>query len=45
MALASKCFDVQALKCFASAKRHAMLACFLVKAERNLLDQLVEMHD
>ena len=27
------------------AKRHAMLTCFLVEAERNLLDHLVEMHD
>jgi hypothetical protein len=45
LALLAKRYDVYALKRFASAKRHAMLACFLVETERNLLDQLVEMHD
>jgi TnpA family transposase len=45
LALLTKRYDVHALKRFAPAKRHAILACFLVEAERNLLDQLVEMHD
>jgi TnpA family transposase len=45
LALLAKRYDVYALKRFAPAKRHAMLACFLVEAERNLLDHLVEMHD
>src|SRR5947208_8222421 len=45
LALLSKRYDVYAMKRFAPAKQHAMLACFLVEAERNLLDQLVEMHD
>jgi hypothetical protein len=45
LALLAKRNDVYALKRFAPAKRHAMLACFLVEAQRNLLDQLVEMHD
>ena len=45
LALLGKRYDVHALKRFAPAKRHAMLACFLVEAERSLLDQLVEMHD
>ena len=45
LALLAKRYDVHALKRFAPAKRHAMLACFLVEAKRNLLDQLVEMHD
>jgi hypothetical protein len=45
LALLAKRYDVYALKRFAPAKRHAMFACFLVEAERNLLDHLVEMHD
>jgi TnpA family transposase len=45
LALLAKRYDVHALKRFAPAKRHAMLACFLVEAERSLLDHLVEMHD
>jgi hypothetical protein len=45
LALLAKRYDVYALKRFAPAKRQAMLACFLVEAERNPLDQLVEMHD
>jgi len=45
LALLAKRYDVYALKRFAPAKRHAMLACFLVEGERNLLDHLVEMHD
>ena len=45
LALLAKRYDVHALKRFAPAKRHAMLACFLVETERSLLDQLVEMHD
>jgi TnpA family transposase len=45
LALLAKRYDVYALKRFAPAKRYAMLACFLVEAERSLLDHLVEMHD
>jgi len=45
LALLAKRYDVHALKRFAPAKRRAMLACFLVEAERSLLDHLVEMHD
>ncbi len=45
LALLAKRYDVHALKRFAPAKRHAMLACFLVETERSLLDHLVEMHD
>jgi len=45
LALLAKRYDAHALKRFAPAKRHAMLACFLVEAERSLLDHLVEMHD
>jgi len=45
LALLAKRYDVHALKRFAPDKRHAMLACFLVEAERSLLDHLVEMHD
>jgi len=45
LALLAKRYDVHALKRFAPAKRHAMLACFLLEAERSLLDHLVEMHD
>jgi hypothetical protein len=45
LALLTKRYDVHALKRFAPVKRHAMLACFLVEAERSLLDHLVEMHD
>jgi TnpA family transposase len=45
LALLAKRYDVHALKRFAPAKRHAMLACFPLEAERSLLDHLVEMHD
>jgi hypothetical protein len=45
LALLAKRYDVHALKRFAPAKRHAMLACFLVETERSLLDHLVDMHD
>ncbi|MCZ6489269.1 MAG: Tn3 family transposase, partial [Acidobacteria bacterium] len=38
-------YDVQALKRFAPETRHAMLACFLVEAQKTLLDHLVAMHD
>lgn len=45
LARVAKRYDVQALKRFAPAKRHALLACFLVETEKTLLDQLVELHD
>jgi hypothetical protein len=45
LTLLGKRYDVHALKRFAPAKRHEMLACFLVEIETSLLDQLVEMHD
>lgn len=45
LALLTKRYDAQALKRFAAAKRHAMLACFLVETEKTVLDHLVEMHD
>ena len=38
-------YDAQALKRFAPAARHAMLACFLVEAQKSLLDHLATMHD
>lgn len=37
-------YDVQALKRFAPATRHAMLACFVSDAEKTLLDHVVTMH-
>jgi len=36
-------YDAQALKRFAPAARHAMLACFLVEAQKSLL--VATMHD
>lgn len=38
-------YDAQALKRFAPAARLAMLACFLVEAQKSLLDHLATMHD
>jgi TnpA family transposase len=45
LALVAKRYDVQALRRFAAAKRHALLACFLVEAEKTLLDQVIALHD
>jgi len=38
-------YDVQALKRFSPATRHAMLACFLSDAEKTLLDHVVTMNE
>ena len=38
-------YDAQALRRFTSAKRHVLVAAFLVETRRALLDQVVEMHD
>jgi hypothetical protein len=38
-------YDAQALKRFATPKRHALVAAFLVDARKALLDQAVAMHD
>lgn len=38
-------YDAQALKRFAPAKRHALVAAFLVETRKGLLDQVVAMHD
>ena len=38
-------YDAQALKRFDAAARYAMLACFLVEAQKSLLDHLATMHD
>lgn len=38
-------YDVQALKRFSPATRHAMLACFLSDAEKTLLDHAVTMNE
>ena len=38
-------YDAQALRRFAPAKRHALVAAFLIETRRALLDQVVEMHD
>ncbi len=40
-----KRYDAWTLKRFAEPKRHAMLACFLTKAQKTVLDHLAEMHD
>jgi hypothetical protein len=37
-------YDVDDLKRFAPAKRYAIVACFLVKAQKTILDHVVEMH-
>lgn len=37
LALMAQRYDVQALRRFAATKRHALLACFLVEAEKTLL--------
>lgn len=37
-------YDVDDLKRFVPAKRHAPLACFLAEAHKSTLDHLVEMH-
>jgi TnpA family transposase len=37
-------YDVGDLKRFAPAKRYAIVACFLVEAQKTTLDHLVEMH-
>jgi hypothetical protein len=38
------CYDARDLRRFAPAKRHTLLACYLVERYRWLLDQLVEMN-
>jgi len=37
-------YSARDLRRFAPAKRHAMLACFLVETQKTLLDHVVEMH-
>jgi TnpA family transposase len=37
-------YDVGDLKRFQSAKRYAIVACFLVEAQKTILDHIVEMH-
>jgi TnpA family transposase len=38
-------YDAGDLRRFASPKREALVACYLIEARKTLLDQLVEMHD
>ena len=38
-------YDVTALKRFPATKRYAMVACFLVDAQKTILDHIVAMHD
>ena len=38
-------YDVWSLKRFATAKRHALVACYLAEALKSVLDHAVEMHD
>jgi len=37
-------YDVDDLKRFAPAKRYALVACFLVEAQKTILDHIVDMH-
>jgi len=37
-------YDVDDLRRFAPAKRYALVACFLVEAQKTILDHVVEMH-
>jgi TnpA family transposase len=37
-------YDAEDLKRFAPAKRYALVACFLIDAQKTILDYLVEMH-
>lgn len=37
-------YDVRDLRRFSAAKRHAMVACFLLEAHRTILDHIVDMH-
>jgi len=45
LAQLAKRYDAQVLKRFASAKRYALVACFLVETRKTLLDHVVDMHD
>ncbi|MGH8254902.1 MAG: Tn3 family transposase [Steroidobacteraceae bacterium] len=38
-------YDARDLRRFAAPKREALVACYLIEARKNLLDNLVQMHD
>ncbi|MGH7122127.1 MAG: Tn3 family transposase [Acetobacteraceae bacterium] len=38
-------YDARDLRRFAVAKREALVTCYLIEARKNLLDNLVQMHD
>ena len=38
-------YDAHALKRFAPAKRHALVACLLAEAQKTVLDHVIAMHD